>query len=219
MAQEPKKSAEDGIAVAEIEALQQRIAARQLAPDEWARLGKLLGSFLALVQMLEHPKLKLRQIRKKLFGQREKPPTPPAAAQAEASATSEVTPAETEMPTPPAEKEEEEEEAATEATRQKRKGHGRRGAGECAGAEVITCLHQELVAGGACLCGGKLFELKRWVEWIKWLGHPPLTAKLYRQQVLRCSGCQERYTAELPVGVTPQKFDETADVALYRTRS
>ena len=107
MAQEPKKSAEDGIAVAEIEALQQRIAARQLAPDDWARLGKLLGSFLALVQMLEHPKLKLRQIRKQLFGQREKPPTPspPAAAQAETSGPSEVLSVEAEMPTPPAEKE------------------------------------------------------------------------------------------------------------------
>ena len=216
MAQETKKTKADGIAVAEIEALQERIAAQQLAPEDWVRLGKLLSSFLSLVQMLEHPKLKLRQIRQQLFGQREEPPVPPRppATPPEASAPGEVSSAEAEPPAPPSEKESEAKAAAQDAAAQKRKGHGRRGAGEYAGAEVVTCLHPELAVGAACPCGGKLFEPKRWVEWIKWLGHPPLTAKLYRQQVLRCSGCQERYTAELPAGVTPQKFDETADVAL-----
>lgn len=212
MAQETKKSRQEGIAVEEIVALQARVAAGQLQAEDLSRLGKLLELLLSLVQMLEHPKLKLRQLRRMLFGDREDPsppPAPPPTATPEAPATEAVPPEapETDITAP-------EKEATTEATPPKRKGHGRGAARECAGAEVVTCLHQELVKGGACTCGGKLFEPKRWVEWIQWLGHPPLTAKLYRQQVLRCSSCQERYTAELPAGVTPQKFDETADVAL-----
>ncbi len=39
-------------------------------------------------------------------------------------------------------------------------------------------------------------------------------ATRYDQQVLRCSGCQERFSAPLPEGVTPEKYDPTADVAI-----
>jgi transposase len=46
------------------------------------------------------------------------------------------------------------------------------------------------------------------------VGHPPLTATRYEQQMLRCSACLERFEAPLPEGVTPQKYDATADVAL-----
>ena len=76
MAQETKKTKQEGIAVEEMAALQARLAARQLEPEDWTRLGKLLSSFLSLVQMLEHPKLKLRQIRRKLFGDQPEPPAP-----------------------------------------------------------------------------------------------------------------------------------------------
>ena len=221
MAQETKKSDADGSAVEEIVALQARVAAGQLQAEDLSRLAKLLELLLTLVQMIEHPKLKLRQLRRKLFGDREEPPSPaplppappppapPPPATPEAPALEAVLPEAPETKITSTEKE-----VTAEAAPQKRKGHGRLAARACAGAEVVTCLHQELVKGGACPCGGKLFEPPQWVEWIKWLGHPPLTAKLYRQQVLRCSSCQERYTAELPAGVTPKKYDETADVAL-----
>ena len=42
MAQQTKKSVEDGIAVEEIVALQARVAARQLEPEDWTSLSKLL---------------------------------------------------------------------------------------------------------------------------------------------------------------------------------
>jgi hypothetical protein len=32
--------------------------------------------------------------------------------------------------------------------------------------------------------------------------------------VLRCSACQTRFTAPLPLGVAPEKYDATADVAI-----
>jgi hypothetical protein len=88
MAQETKKSAEDGIAVEEIVALQAHVAAGQLQAEDLSRLGKLLELLLSLVQMIEHPKLRLRQLQQKLFGEREEsPPPPPPAITSEALAT------------------------------------------------------------------------------------------------------------------------------------
>jgi hypothetical protein len=79
MAQETKKPRQEGIAVEEIVALQARVASGQLQAEDLSRLGKLLELLLSLVQMIEHPKLKLRQIRRKLFGDRQEPPAPPSA--------------------------------------------------------------------------------------------------------------------------------------------
>jgi len=45
-------------------------------------------------------------------------------------------------------------------------------------------------------------------------GRPIVSATQYEQQVLRCSACAERFTAPLPEGVPPQKYDPTADVAI-----
>lgn len=39
-------------------------------------------------------------------------------------------------------------------------------------------------------------------------------ATKYEQEVLRCSACQERFTAPLPPAVVPQKYDATCDVSL-----
>jgi hypothetical protein len=39
-------------------------------------------------------------------------------------------------------------------------------------------------------------------------------ATRYEQAVFRCSACQTRFTAPLPEGVRPEKYDATADVAI-----
>ena len=86
MAQEAKKSRQEGIATEEIAALQARVAAGQLQAEDFSRLNKLLELLLTLLQMIEHPKLKLRKIRRKLFGDRAEPPAPPPDAGAGVSA-------------------------------------------------------------------------------------------------------------------------------------
>jgi len=215
MSQSTKKSKQDGITVEEIAALQARVAAGQLQAEDFSRLSKLLALLLSLLQMIEHPKLKLRQIRRKLFGDRLEPPAPPLAASAK-------TPAVPVCVAPFAEESEasqdnREKETAAKTPAHQRKGHGRRAARDCTGAKLVTCLHQELKIGAACPqqgCTGKLYDTARPLEFIRWVGHPPLTATRYEQQVLRCGGCQQRFAAELPAGVRPQKYDETADVAL-----
>jgi hypothetical protein len=49
---------------------------------------------------------------------------------------------------------------------------------------------------------------------IRLTGQPLVGATRYEQEVLRCSACQERFTAPLPTGVRPEKYDETCDVSL-----
>jgi hypothetical protein len=63
MAQSTKKSRQEGIAVEEIVALQARVTAGQLQAEDLSRLSKLLELLLTLLQMIEQPKLKLRQLR------------------------------------------------------------------------------------------------------------------------------------------------------------
>jgi transposase len=98
----------------------------------------------------------------------------------------------------------------------KRRGHGRRAATEYPGAQIVACSHTELQKGAACLCGcgGQLYEEKEAAPFLQWRGAPLLQATRYDRQVLRCSSCQQRFTAPLPTGVTHETFDATADVAL-----
>lgn len=49
---------------------------------------------------------------------------------------------------------------------------------------------------------------------IRLTGQPLVGATKYEQQVLRCSSCQTLFTAPLPEGVSPLKYDASADVAI-----
>src|SRR5262245_33460981 len=49
---------------------------------------------------------------------------------------------------------------------------------------------------------------------LKRSGQPLVGATQYEQEVLRCSACQECFTAPLPADVKPEKYDETCDVSL-----
>ena len=49
---------------------------------------------------------------------------------------------------------------------------------------------------------------------IQLTGQPLVGATRYEQEVLRCSACQERFTAPLPAEVAPEKYDATCDVSI-----
>jgi hypothetical protein len=50
-------------------------------------------------------------------------------------------------------------------------------------------------------------------DFIQLTGQPLVGATRYQQEV-RCSACLERFTAPMPAGVTPEKYDVTCDVSL-----
>lgn len=94
----------------------------------------------------------------------------------------------------------------------KKKGHGRNGADAYTGATRISLVHEKLKHGDLCPCcdKGKIYKEKqpRLLIWIT--GKPPLHADRYEREALRCNLCGETFVVDLPQGVGPDKYDETA---------
>lgn len=85
------------------------------------------------------------------------------------------------------------------------------------GAKVVICQHPTIKAGDHCLdpfCRGHLYPVIPPTIFIQLTGQPLVGATRYEQEVLRCSACQERFTAPLPAGVAPEKYDASCDVSL-----
>jgi transposase len=90
------------------------------------------------------------------------------------------------------------------------KGHGRNGADDYPGAEKITVPLASLTAGDACpKCeDGTIYESRPGVL-VRLTGQPPIGAKIYYLQKLRCSLCGELFTAQAPECVCGEKHDST----------
>ena len=84
-------------------------------------------------------------------------------------------------------------------------------------ATVVQCANPQLVPGDNCpdaRCSGHLYDTRSPSILIRLEGQPLIGATRFEQQVLRCSACQQRYTAPLPEGVRPEKYSATSDVAI-----
>jgi transposase len=92
-----------------------------------------------------------------------------------------------------------------------RRGHGRNGAEDYPGAQIISISHASLQPGDACPeCGdGTVYERKQPGTIIRVVGQAPLQATVYELQKLRCNLCGKVFTAEAPDGVAPKKYDAT----------
>jgi transposase len=91
------------------------------------------------------------------------------------------------------------------------KGHGRNGADAYRGAVRVEVPHPSLTAGDACpACGqGTVYEKAPGVL-VRITGQPPLAAKVYVLQKLRCNLCGQVFTAPAPEEARGQKYDATA---------
>jgi transposase len=91
------------------------------------------------------------------------------------------------------------------------KGHGRNGAEAYRGAVRVDVAHPSLRAGDACpACGqGTVYEKAPGVL-VRVTGQPPLAAKVYHLQKLRCHLCGQVFTADAPEEAGDTKYDATA---------
>jgi transposase len=91
------------------------------------------------------------------------------------------------------------------------KGHGRNGAEAYRGAARIDVPHPSLTAGDACpACSqGTVYDKAPGVL-VRIIGQPPLAAKIYRLQKLRCHLCGQVFTAPAPEAAGERKYDATA---------
>src|SRR3954447_10203047 len=91
------------------------------------------------------------------------------------------------------------------------RGHGRNGAEAYRGAARIDVPHPSLTAGDTCpACGqGTVYEKAPGVL-VRITGQPPLAAKVYELQKLRCHLCGQVFTAAAPKEAGDRKYDSTA---------
>jgi transposase len=97
--------------------------------------------------------------------------------------------------------------------------NGKNGKDKFSGAKKIICDHQELNVGDRCpACDrGNLYNIDAG-SFITIRGSAPLVATEYELEKLRCSGCGEIFTANLPEGVEKSKFDATSDAMIALSR-
>lgn len=96
---------------------------------------------------------------------------------------------------------------------------GKNGADDYPGAERIAHSHETLKAGELCpLCGSGTLYHYGCGSVLRLKGQPPIVAVIHEPEQLRCSACQELFTAMLPEDVGSERADASAKamIALFR---
>jgi len=181
-----------------------RRAEQSLDEQDYRLFRAIADSYIYVADLVEDKNTSIRRLRQLFFGARTEktdavvgrkgaPPdtTPPSDA---ASAVGEPDATESDQSTASA-----------------RKGHGRNGADAYRGAERIDVPHSSLTAGDACpACEqGTVYEKAPGLL-VRVTGGPPLVAKIYQLQKLRCHLCGRVFTAAAPAEAGSQKYDATA---------
>ena len=98
-------------------------------------------------------------------------------------------------------------------------GHGKNGKDDFSGAKKVFHEHSEHKEGDRCpVCDrGNLYSTPPG-SFIHFTGKAPVQAEVHLLEKLRCSGCGEIFTAQLPDELRKQKYDESCDVAIAMMR-
>ncbi len=101
------------------------------------------------------------------------------------------------------------EKKANKKVNKKPKGHGRNGASTYKGAQKVKIPHESLKPKDRCpSCKkGKLYDSKKPSTIVRITGQPPLAAKVYEIERLRCGLCGKVFTADIPKGLGDEKYD------------
>lgn len=197
----------------EIESLIARIKQGSLQESDTQLLERLLRLLLSLIQVVQHKNASIARLKRMLFGPRTdartlSSPQPDESTTDKEAACGDAPAQSSSAPTSSST-------GGVNDSQRKRTGHGRRKASGYTGAEIVQCADPELKAGDRCPhCAGHLYDTNAPSIFIRLTGHAIVGATRYEQQVLRCSGCQMRLTAPLPEGLSPVKYDPSADVAM-----
>jgi transposase len=200
----------------EVETLIEKIWQNKLDEQDKRMIDRLLRTLLYVVSMLQEKKVTLLRLKEMVFGkksekmkrgegEKDEPKDGPGSGVQEGGKGDG-------SQTPKNEKLE-----GVEGEKPRRKpGHGRHRASDYPGAKKVHCRHRQLVSGSPCPkqnCRGKVYREKPH-QFIQFTGQPAIQATQYEQEVVRCRECGAVYEAPLPEGVSPKKWDETADATI-----
>lgn len=191
--------------VAKVEALLDRIEQVGVPEDDLRIIRALFESYRYLTELIDEKNTTLARLRKLLFGARTEKTAevvarhPPAAGAAQ------------EDKDQAGENHASDSAAASQETCPSKKGHGRNGAEDYAGAIQIPVPHESLQPGDACpeCLRGTVYQVAQPGVLIRLVGQPPVQATIYQLQKLRCHLCGKVFTAQVPAGVGIEKYDAT----------
>jgi hypothetical protein len=122
------------------EALLARLAANTLTAEDRQVLGKVLTFYFWLLFALREAKLSLKRLKALVFGEKPKPPTPPATGGTPSGGSASGSTAPTNDP----HGEQSCASAAPPGKKPPQRGHGRHGADVYRAAQTVECHHEEL---------------------------------------------------------------------------
>jgi hypothetical protein len=198
-----------------------RRAEEALPEEDYAILKAVVESYSYIADLVGEKNTSIARLRKLLFGAKtektaavlgkQKAPSSSSALGADITPAAEASPETSSSTNVATTVEGAAGDAGKEAEAAPAKGHGRNGAAAYTGAEQIRVPHESLQAGDACpTCDkGTLYEWKYPEVLVRLVGQPPIGAKVYYLQKLRCGLCGELFTAAPPAGVGDQKRDAT----------
>lgn len=202
---------------AEIERLIERLKQSNLDPRDLDLVERLLRLVLTLVRVLQQKNASLKRLKRLIFGPGSDTRTAPGInSQEQSGHKADASPLDADQQSG-SNSGSETVASSSWAEKPKRRGHGRMPAAAYTGAQVVICQHPKLKVGEHCpdpYCRGHLYPVSPPTIFIQLTGQPLVGATRYEQEVLRCSACQERFTAPLPEGSAPEKYDATCDVSL-----
>jgi transposase len=182
-----------------------RRAEQALDEKDAELIRAVFDSYAYVTELVEDKNTSIRRLRQLLFGSRtektdsvmgQKTKTPDAAAPRDAAADADLA----------GDAAITDESDATPA-----KGHGRNGAEAYRGAVRVDVPHPSLRAGDDCpACGEGIVYDKAPGVLVRITGQPPLAAKIYQLQKLRCHLCGQVFTAPVPAEAGPTKYSATA---------
>ena len=204
----------------EVETLIEKIEQTALSEQDKKKITRLLRTLLSVVGMLQEKKITLLRLKERLFGKKSEKMSkgdggkgdpkegPENGVQEKGTGDGSQAPKNEKLD-------------GAESEKPRKPGHGRRPASDYSGARKVYCRHQELVSGSPCPrlnCRGKVYLEKKPHQFIQFTGQPAIQATRYEQEVARCRECGGVSEAPLPEGVSPKKWDETADASMVMKR-
>jgi hypothetical protein len=189
-----------------MEEVLRRVDEGTLNADDSKLIRAVFQSYVYFNKLVEDKNTSIRRLRELLFGKQTETTKNVVGSEGGPEAAS---PDDAATDTPSTPEPESTKEAGT--PRPPRKGHGRNGADAYRGAERIPVPHPSLKAGDACpSCGEGIVYAKPPGVLVRIIGQPPVTAKIYELQKLRCHLCGEVFTAKPPAEAGDRKYDATA---------
>jgi transposase len=195
-----------------LDELLERVDTHELRPEDGETIKELAQSYVHLLELLKDKNTSIARLRKLLFGATTEKTSavtgrdPGQGAQAEPSL-----PAGSDAPPPTAGDTAAEAGQGDSPPSGQSAGHGRNGAKAYTGAEKIEVPHGLLQPGDPCpdCSKGTVYETQRPGVLIRLVGQPPVGAKVYYLQKLRCNLCGKVFTADAPEAAGEEKYDAT----------